>query len=162
MARKRGRKSTRIRTGFGEVEFTMSDPDFVDMLQPVEHYGKAIKDWVPVWEAFSAYHRRSLLRNFASEGRPDRWSPLAASTIKDRLRQGFGAGPILERTGALQRGFRFTWRAKSYQVRNVVPYFQYHQDGTSKMPRRPMIVLLAQDKAAFTRLARKHLTGGDS
>jgi hypothetical protein len=32
-----------------------------------------------------------------------RWRPLAASTIKQRLRKGYGAGPILVNTGRLMR-----------------------------------------------------------
>lgn len=42
--------------------------------------------------------------NFQEEGRPEPWQPLAAGTIEQRARYGFGAGPILDRTGELRGG----------------------------------------------------------
>jgi phage gpG-like protein len=129
------------------------------MINALDFYNAQVSDFSPVFEAFSAYHRRSIMRNFAAEGRPNRWTPLKPATIKDRLRQGYSSGPILQRSGRLMRNFQFSWRSQSYSVRNPLPYFNVHQFGapSKNIPARPMLVLLAQDKAQFTRLARKHL-----
>jgi len=43
----------------------------------------------------------SFEKNFSSQGRP-RWKALSEETIEDRLRKGFGSGPILTRTGNLR------------------------------------------------------------
>jgi hypothetical protein len=51
---------------------------------------------------------------------------------------------------------RNTVRSDGYQ------YFAAHQYGyrSGNLPRRAMLVLLDQDKAQFTRIARNHLMGG--
>lgn len=162
MARKRSQISKRIRIVGGEVQFSMSDPNNVEMRRALSHYNTAVTDFSPVFEAYAAYHRRSIQRNFAAEGRPNRWPALQPATIQDRLRQGYSSGPILQRSGRLMRSFLFTWRKTSYSVRNKVPWWTAHQYGYAprNLPARPMLVLLAQDKAQFTRLARLHV-GGD-
>jgi phage gpG-like protein len=43
----------------------------------------------------------SFAKNFSSQGRP-KWTALSKETIEDRLKKGFGSGPILSRTGNLQ------------------------------------------------------------
>lgn len=162
MVRRRSQRSKRIQIVGGEVRFSVSDPGASEMVKALDHYRAQTTDFSPVFEAFAAYHRRSILRNFMAEGRPLRWSPLQPATIRDRQRQGYGAGPILQRSGRLMRAFEFNWRRQSYSVRNTTPYFNAHQFGyaPNSLPARPMLVLLAQDKAQFTRLARLHL-GGD-
>lgn len=162
MARQRRGKTTRIKLVGGEMTFSMSDSQFVEMRQPLEHYQTASRDFKPVYARFSAYHRRSIQRSFAAEGRPRRWAALKPATIQDRLRKGFGPGPILVRTGAMQRGFVFAYGPRAYRVDNKTNYFLYHQLGAPRanIPARPMLVLLPQDKAYFTRLAREHLAPG--
>ena len=162
MARRRSQRSTRIKVVGGEVQFSVSDPGNVEMRRALDHYRTQVTDFSPVFEAFAAYHRRSIQRNFAAEGRPRRWAPLQPATIQDRLRQGYSSGPILQRSRRLMNSFLFTWRTMSYSVRNTVPWWTAHQYGYAprNLPARPMLVLLRQDQAQFTRLARKHL-GGD-
>lgn len=164
MARQRRGKNTRIKLVGGEITFSMKDPQLVEVRRPLDHYQTASRDFRPVYERFEAYHRRSIMRNFAAEGRPRRWAPLQPATIADRVRQGYGAGPILERTGALKRGFRFEYGPRSYRVSNSRFYFLYHQEGApnANIPARPMLVLLPQDQAQFTKLAREHLAPGAS
>lgn len=152
-------KHTRIKLVGGEMTFSMSDPQFVELRRPLEHYRTAARDFSPVYKRFSQYQRRSINRNFAAEGRPRRWAALRPATVADRVRQGFGAGPILVRTGAMKRGFKFGWNTTTYWVYNTAAYFLYHQHGApaANIPARPMVVLLPQDQAQFTRLARAHL-----
>lgn len=159
MARQRRGKQTRIKLVGGEMTFSMSDPQFVELRRPLDHYRTASRDFSPVYEWFAMYHRRAIARNFAAEGRPKHWPALQPATIDDRIRSGYGAGPILVRSGAMKRGFKFTWGPRAYQVTNTQAYFWYHQEGApnANIPARPMIVLLPQDQAQFTRRAREHL-----
>lgn len=158
MVQRRG-KQTRIKLVGGDVTFSVQSPDDVELMRPVEHYLTGARDFSPVYAKFADYHRRSIDRNFAAEGRPGRWAPLKAATIRERIRLGYGPGPILVRTGRLKRGFRFEWGPRSYRVWNVRSYFVYHQFGApgANIPARPMLVLLPQDQREFTRLARLHL-----
>lgn len=45
----------------------------------------------------------SFKKNFDAEGRPDSWTPLSDATLAIREREGYGDGPILDRTGALKK-----------------------------------------------------------
>jgi phage gpG-like protein len=159
---RRGR-DTRIKLVGGEITFSVGDPQMITMTRTLDHYRTSTRNFAPVYEQFATYHRRSIQRNFAAEGRPVRWARLTEGTIKDRIRQGFGRGPILVRSGRLKRGFRFEWGPRSYRVWNRTPYFNAHQYGypPNNLPRRAMLTLLTQDKAQFTRLAREHLSGDD-
>lgn len=162
MVQRRG-KQTRVKLVGGDITFSMQDPQDVEVTRPLDHYLTGARDFSPVYERFAEYHRRSIERNFAAQGRPGRWAPLKAATIRERVRLGYGPGPILVRTGKLKRGFRFEWGPRSYRVRNVRDYFVHHQFGApgANIPPRPMLVLLPQDQAEFTRLARKHLGSGE-
>ena len=64
------------------------------------------------------------------------WAPWAASTR--RLRQKTG-GSLLNVTGALSRSFYSIVSFKEAIIRSAVPYFQYLQNGTPRMPARPML-----------------------
>ena len=160
MARQRRGQHTRIKLVGGEMTFSVSDPQLIEMRVPIEHYLAGARNFKPVFEAYWKYHQRSIERNFAHEGRPKRWKPLAPITIAERLALGFGPGPILVRTGRMKRGFRARIGPRSYRVFNRAPYFSYHQLGTDRIPARPMLVLLPQDKAQFTKLARRYMTTG--
>lgn len=161
MAKQRRGVNTRIKFIGGEISFSVRDSQFVEWMQPIEHFGRAARDFSPVFAQYSDYHRRSIERNFAAEGRPTRWASLKDSTIEDRRRQGFGAGPILYRTGTLANSWRFDWGPRSYRVWNSRWWWVVHQMGSKDgtIPARPMLTLLPQDKAQFTRIARQHLTG---
>jgi len=82
------------------------------------------------------------------------WARLAAATITDRRRQGFGAGPTLVRTGGLRAGYvsrgapnhheriwqsatGLTIEAGSADERIAL----FHERGTSRMPARPISLL---------------------
>jgi len=84
---------------------------------------------------------------FISEGSAlgKRWTPLAASTQAEKDRDWRGRG-MLVRTGAMQQGFYSNVTPDTLLVSNSVPYFPYHQLGTSEgrgrghnIPARQMI-----------------------
>lgn len=121
---------------------------------------KRLGDMRPVFEKFGGYQIQSTLRTHAAQGRPAKWQPLALSTQYDRARQGYPAErPILERSGKLMRSYDYSYTKTVYRFDNLTPYFIYHQKGGSKIPRRIMIQLLAQDKAQFTRYRSQYLAG---
>jgi hypothetical protein len=78
------------------------------------------------------------------------WKPLAESTVAERTRLGYGgAHPILWRTGDL--GHALAERGAAGNVFEVGPdrltvgasifYALFHQDGTTRMPARPIVGL---------------------
>jgi phage gpG-like protein len=163
MARRRQKRSTRIQLVGAEMQFTMSDPNNTELVRTLDHYRTAVQDFRPVFAKFQKAHQRSILRNFKAEGRPKKWKALQPATIADRKRQGYGSGPILKRSGKLMNAFKFKWSKTQYKVWNTQGViFDAHQFGypPNNLPKRQMLVLLKQDQAQFTRLARKYLGFG--
>jgi hypothetical protein len=113
-----------------------------------------------VFDPFGRYMLRSIDRTFISEGRPRRWRALKPATVRERIRKGYGAGPILQRTRSLRYGFRSLPGKKSLRIINTQFYFRFHQQDERAgriIPRRIMVQLLDQDKAQFTRLFRQEM-----
>lgn len=74
-----------------------------------------------------------------------KWKALSPITIRERLTQGYGAGPILQRTGKLKKSFKVKKLTKDemhYGSQGVL-YFPYHQKGVNRVPRLPARPMLA-------------------
>ena len=85
------------------------------------------------------FQKREIESQFSSEGAhiTSRWAPLAPSTIAQRIRKGFGAGPILTASGKMRKSNkRKKLNKNTLQIENRQKYFKYHQSGTGRMPRR--------------------------
>ena len=92
------------------------------------------------------YLRKDIRKAFQSRGYRT-WAPLAQSTIRQKTRKGFPATPLV-RTGRYQRA---TESLKGLRVRrNVleldspIPYAQYLEYGTRRMPARPVFSLVTK------------------
>jgi len=98
-------------------------------------------------------------KNFPAEGSRmlEKWKPLAKSTIKERIRLGYGPGPILYRTGKLMRGFRMDLNRTMVRIFNDVDYFRHHQLGGGNLPRRRMILSPERLKQQVVAVFIKHL-----
>ena len=104
------------------------------------------RDLSEVWPQIADVIGLDMATQFEMEGDP-KWKPLAPRTIAQRLRLGFGAGPILYRTGSL----REAWSTETGQTREITPtslyigpekvsYAKYHQSRLprTRIPRRPL------------------------
>jgi phage gpG-like protein len=78
-------------------------------------------------------------RVWATEGAltGEKWASLKPSTVRDKSKKGFGSKPILQRTGRMKASTRVQRSLNRVSITNTSPYFQYHQQGTSKMVARP-------------------------
>jgi hypothetical protein len=149
----------------------------IDGVTVVDRLLKGIEDRArdlrPVWPlVYDAFHT-IVAKAFDTEGGSTdegTWAPLTKRTVQDRVRQGFGAGPILQRTGALKRALTLGVGAyarmtpSSFQVQiasepESVASFPYHQRGTRKMPRRAMVSLTADQRTQLMHPVRLYLTG---
>lgn len=129
------------------------------------------KDVRPAWPAVVKTFQSIVRQAFSSEGKSTgaAWQPLAASTVADRKRHGFGARPILARTHRLERALttgsdaNVAGRPQSltYQLAPEVGYFRYHQSAgpRTKLPRRPPVLLTADQRHALMVPLRLYLTG---
>ena len=109
----------------------------------LEH--QKVSDFKKPLQASAKLVRRDVETQFETEGGLiGGWKPLAESTIKGRIRAGFGASPILQRTGALRRSFYSLVDEKRAIISSRSPYFVYHQSRATRkrLPRRAMLVLI--------------------
>lgn len=116
-------------------------------------FRRALLVLTPLWERFEREMSQIEAERFDSEGHGE-WQPLAESTIRDRARQGYGPGPILQRTKDLRdslvdpaRASRKTARTMSYGT--SVPHARFHQEGGSipgRPPKRVILDLRVEDR----------------
>jgi hypothetical protein len=112
--------------------------------------GHRAGDLRPVWpvigDAVAGEASRLFKTSGASGGRP--WAPLSPAYRRAKIRAGFDER-ILIRTGAMMRSltsrpmnieeYAATWA--EFGTRD--PKLHFHEDGTKRMPRRPVIAPLA-------------------
>lgn len=108
---------------------------------------------------------RSVSANFRQGGRPVPWRPLAFSTLKRKLRQGYSPIP-LTRTGHLQRSITYHTSQTRLLIGTSVPYAAVHQFGgragrnlAARIPARPYLRFQREDLNRIRTLIVKHLTG---
>lgn len=116
----------------------------------------------PMLDDFADYMiKKRIPKQFAIEGLPRRWKPLRPSTIAEKRRLGFGSKGILERTGRLKAGFRAVTTARTMQIVNRVTVngknlADIHQNGTARIPARPMIVMGKPERAMLSNMIRDY------
>lgn len=99
--------------------------------------------------------QRAIVAEFANNLRDEsasgtRWARLAESTIRDRLQQGYGPGPILQRSGDYADSWTYpdspnhvhevTGRVEGWAINEGSQHelAQYHEPGTGRMAARPV------------------------
>jgi phage gpG-like protein len=107
-------------------------------------------------------------RQFTSEGAfaSGGWAPLADSTVRRRG----SAHPILDDHGDLRASL--TDAAAKGAIRDItsdslfvgtdVDYAQYHQQGTSRMPRRRPVEFREADRRRWVKAIQRYLTTGQA
>lgn len=139
--------------------------DFRSAIKRLDKIAKGYEDFKIPLKQSEAYQLKQVQRNFATEGKTiaNGWAKLKRSTIRDRIRKGYGAGPILKRTGKLKNSIaRKSLTKDRLAVGSNVTYFKYHQIGTGKMSKRQILGHSAQMKmkvlSLFSRYVRRLLT----
>jgi len=132
-----------------------------DLVSSIENKIKDITNLrEPLRETDKAIHKEYSL-NFDFQGfrTGKAWSKLAKSTQKQRARLGFGAArPILIRTGKLQRGLnKGMVNRNKLLIKNSVDYAIYHQEGTSKIPKRPLFLFTKRMKRTISQIFINHI-----
>lgn len=106
---------------------------------------------------------REFKANFPTEGRRlgEPWAALAASTLREKQRLGYGSKGILVRTGRLMNAFAKEVSPFMVRVFNPTKYYPYHQLGGPNLPKRRMIIATENVKAGiyevFNKYIREHL-----
>lgn len=142
-----------------------NERDFEQLLQGVASDFDGT-DWQPWMDksfgVIEQQHARMFGAQQHADGRP--WAPLAPSTVKRK-----GHSTILLETGRLRAsltqprhgdGVREQWdewpRAAGLIFGTEVPYSQFHETGTKRMPARPHVGMNAEALDVLTNLAADH------
>lgn len=109
-------------------------------------FRRQLLDLDPLWDRFKTVMSDVEQERFDSEGHGD-WPPLAAATLRDRARKGYGSGPILVRESELRDSLVDPARAAQTTRLQMtwgtdVGYAHWHQDGGTIPGRPPQRVIL--------------------
>jgi phage virion morphogenesis protein len=142
------------------------DYDLSKAMSAIGRIQAALGDMTPLMEEIGAELEASTQRRFETHLDPggEPWAELAARTIKQRVKQGYGAVNILRRTGALANSLHY--QAESDRVTislggtgNSMAYAAIHQFGglagrgrKTKIPARPILGVSAEDEAAIAKI----------
>jgi phage gpG-like protein len=120
---------------------------------------EATEDLMKAWPAVVRKLRQQLRYHFSGEGstgRAGKWAALSAPYAKWKAKH-YPGKPILERTGRLRASLVDSGSHDSLEILSPrfvfvgsrVPYAGFHQEGTSRMPRRPPISPTDRDVAEW-------------
>jgi hypothetical protein len=106
-------------------------------------YAAFLTDLRPFWPRVSTLFIGWMREQFESEGRffGDSWAPLSADYLAWKQRV-YPGKPILIATGALRKAASFPTReatGSTLILRINDPKAPWHQEGTSRMPARPIL-----------------------
>lgn len=132
-----------------------------EMVRAVGDFAEGMTDFSEVWpdvrDEFFAIEREQF-ESEGAQGDAAAWQPLSPhyAAWKDR---NFGGMPILQRTGALMASLagdaaNVDMQSDSLTIGSSVAYAIYHQEGTSRMPARPVIDLTLANQTRLSRIIR--------
>lgn len=145
--------------GFLDITFSVDGVD--EVRQSFVTWGKAIEDLTPAWQAVADDVRADFMLNMIGEGSlfAGGWAPLAESTLTEKRRAGYGAMPILWRSGDLGESLVTAGAEGNVSIigpdgvtlGTAIRYASFHQQGTTKMPARKIVGLTWQRKSGVVK-----------
>ena len=99
----------------------------------------------------------AFAREASPAGAP--WAPLKPATVEDRLRQRYGSGPILERSGDLGARILADWDNTGAVVGTNVVYAATHHYGDDDrgIPARPFLGVADEARDVILQAVADHL-----
>lgn len=159
-------RQTVVRFLGGELVFRLvgrTGPD--DWILSVRRMERRMADFTPAWDRLKPHWIGLTRRVFDAQGLPHRWRQLSERYRAWKARH-FPGKTILRRTDRLYRsltgGPGMVWRSRKHSLQYGSKYFTFvfHQRGTSRLPRRQMIVLTQQLKHTISRLVLRYVATG--
>jgi phage virion morphogenesis protein len=154
--------------------------DIREVLQAIEATLGAIRDQTPMWEDIGFEVLNSVKANFDAEGRPQRWQPLARSTLLRKVggvrkastkrghwtakaKRTLHGNKILTDSGDLQENISYEADSAGVTVGTNKDYGAIHQFGGragrgSVIPARPYLLLQEEDYPKIAAIIERALT----
>ena len=133
----------------------------IDKELDFDPFVKAFGDLRPDWDAVAKEFYAIEEEQFSSEGH-GKWPPLSPRYAAWKAAH-YGGKPLLIRDGNLLaavsgKGVKVDKQPKQLNVTFTgVPYWRYHQEGTSKMPQRKVIDLTKENRTRLGNVVRDSL-----
>jgi phage gpG-like protein len=141
---------TRVKFSFGAIEFNVTGLD--EAIMYVDDLVRRSANLSAPFQRFQKYWFDDIDDNFAAGGGVVEWPALSPAYAADKAIR-YPGQPIMRASDRLYESLTSQTGDTVWQVTprtivfgSKVPYFEYHQTGTNKMPARPVLVL--SDQAA--------------
>ena len=122
---------------------------------------KAGGDLTPAMREIAGHLADSVADSFDRQQAPDGapWKPLKPKTVRDRQRRGYGAGPILERSGDLARSILADHDETSAVAATNLIYAATHHFGDERrnIPARPFLGVTDEHRAMILDAIERHI-----
>jgi len=137
----------------------------VQMARSLSRFGEGVKDMRPAFKQIMDAFFQIEKKQFESEGSygSGGWESLSPNYEAWKSRN-FPGASILQRTRRMVQSLTGetsdtvkVMNPKDFRVGTRVPYAGYHQTGTGRMPRRPVIELTESDKREWIKIVQRWL-----
>ena len=142
-----------------QVQITVDDQVVRQRLTQLQAAGG---DLSPAMREIAGHLLDGVNEAFASERSPERgrvWAPLKPATVRERVRKGYGRGPILERSGDLAARILADWDDSTAVAGTNVVYAATHHFGDPGrgIPARPFLGLSRNTRDVVVDAIVEHL-----
>jgi phage gpG-like protein len=162
------------------VSLTM---DVRHLKEALRRAAAATRNLRPAMRDIGEHMLRSVNRNFDVQGRPQKWAPLAASTLarvalgsssrrktrrtrftrsgsmRAAARRRLSGKKILIDTGRLIRSITYRAMTREVVIGTNVKYAATHQFGRGKIPARPFLLVHDEDRREAASILLRHIAG---
>ena len=142
--------------------------------QAFQNAEKRCRNMRPAWKSIGEGLVVSFQKNFDAEGRPQKWEPLAESTVQRKLRKFKGTftqsgrlsakgkrikkgNKILTDSSRLRNSITYQEMQNGVKVGTNVIYAATHQFGRDAIPARPFLVILDEDETMMVDEMEEHI-----
>ncbi|MDD3013454.1 MAG: phage virion morphogenesis protein [Candidatus Gastranaerophilales bacterium] len=143
------------------IEIKIDDKEIQQLLKKLAAKTENLR---PLMKNIAGIMADSVEENFDKEGRPDKWTPLAKVTIKQRTKKGYWPGKILQMRGDLATSITSKYDDNSAVVGTNKIYAAIHQFGgnagknkKANIPARPYLKLGEKEFEEIKNSTLKHM-----
>ncbi len=120
-----------------ETYVRINDGEFDTLMKK---FALKTKDLNKPMRSISTIMKREVLKNFTSQGRPEKWKKLSRNYLKYKLRKkSTNRNRILEFHGRLKQSINSRSDGTMAAVFTGEKYGVFHQTGTGRLPARPFM-----------------------
>lgn len=149
------------------VVVTVKEKGLMEATAMISGFGKRAVDLTIPMKQASLLMLASVNKNFQMSGRPTSWVPLAASTLKEKIRKGYSTRPLI-RTGFLRQSITAQSGRMEMRLGTAIRYGRIHEyggragrGGSANIPARPYLLFQREDLDRIRKMILSYLTTGE-